>query len=259
MPAPIPSFVLRGLAQQGFYELSEAERQRLDRALKLTPILTALATAAGLALQEPALHLVLAGISATGFLLPAHHPFDLLYNHLLRRLGRRPALPPSPLPRRLAMLVPATLNLAICGALLRGRVELAYLLGGVVILVQALLVARQLCLVSWLLERLAVARNRPERQVTGDEARRLIDEGALLVDVRSPKEFAQGHLPGAVNVPIDGFEERVDELLAERRPLVLYCAAGVRCNKAARMLEAAGSRQVHQLGTMRRWSEPSAG
>lgn len=259
MPAATSSFALRGLAQQGFYELSEAERRRLDRGLRITPLLTALATACGLALQEPALHLALALISATGFLLPAHHPFDLLTNHLLRHLGGWPALPPNPLPRRLAMLLPATLNLGICAALLRGRVELAYLLGAIVILVQALLVGRQLCLVSWLLEKLAVARNRPQHQLTGAEARRLVGDGALLVDVRSPKEFAQGHLPGAVNVPIDDFEEHVGELLAEHRPLVLYCAAGVRCNKAARMLEEAGSRQVHQLGTMRRWSEPSAG
>ena len=79
----------------------------------------------------------------------------------------------------------------------------------------------------------------------------------MLIDVRSPKEFANGHLPGAVNVPIDGFELHVDGLLGKRREMVLYCAAGVRCNKAAVLLQEAGSTGVHQLGTLARWSEPA--
>ncbi len=107
-----------------------------------------------------------------------------------------------------------------------------------------------------MLDRLARARHRPQRLLTGDEARRLVADGALLVDVRSPREFANGHLPGAVNVPIDEFERHVDELLEPHRPLVLYCAAGVRCNKAAVHLEQAGA-EVHQLGTLARWSEPA--
>jgi len=39
--------------------------------------------------------------------------------------------------------------------------------------------------------------------------------------------------------------------------MVLYCAAGVRCNKAAVLLQEAGSTGVHQLGTLARWSEPA--
>jgi rhodanese-related sulfurtransferase len=58
-------------------------------------------------------------------------------------------------------------------------------------------------------------------------------------------------------LPIDEFERHVDELLAEDRDMVLYCAAGVRCNKAAVMLREAGSNGVHQLGTLARWSEPA--
>ena len=109
-----------------------------------------------------------------------------------------------------------------------------------------------------MLERLAVARNRPDRLITGDEARRLVADGAMLIDVRSPREFANGHLPGAVNVPIDEFERHVDELLAERprdgpllrRRRALQQGGGDCCARPART-------GVHQLGTLARWSEPA--
>lgn len=248
---------LRGLVQQGYYELSRDELGRLASGLRFTPTVMLLVAVVGLLARQPAVHGALAVASALALALPAHHPVDLLYNHLARHLFRAPALPPNPLPRRLAGLAAGALNLAICLAFLRGDAALALGLGAVLVAILALLAARHLCPVSWLLERLAVARNRPDRLISGGEARRLLADGALLIDVRSPGEYADGHLPGAVNVPIDGFERRVDELVAENRELVLYCAAGVRCNKAAVMLEKAGSTGVHQLGTLARWSEPS--
>ena len=246
----------RGLAQQGYYELSNDELDRLRPGLRFTPAVMLLAAGVGLVTREPALHAALAVIGGLALAAPRHHPVDLLYNHVVRRLARAPALPPNPLPRRLAGLAGAALNLAICLAFTSGRDGLAYGLGAVLLAVLALLATRHVCLVSSLLERLAIARNRPDHLITGDEARRLVAGGAMLVDVRSPKEYANGHLPGAVNVPIDDFQRHVDELVAEHRDLVLYCAAGVRCNKAAVLLREAGSTGVHQLGTLARWSEP---
>jgi rhodanese-related sulfurtransferase len=245
----------RGLAQQGFYELSTDELGRLDNGLRFTPAVMLLAAAAGLATRQPVLHATLAVIGAIALLLPRLHPVDLAYNHLLRHLVRAPALPPNPLPRRLAGGAAAALNLAICLAFTSGRGGLGYGLGTVLLILLTLLATRHLCLSSWMLETLVVAKNRPDRLITGDEARRLVADGALLIDVRSPKEFANGHLPGAVNVPVDEFAQHVAELVAERREMVLYCAAGVRCNKAAVMLREAGSTDVHQLGTLARWSE----
>ncbi|MFQ5349238.1 MAG: DUF4395 family protein [Thermoanaerobaculia bacterium] len=244
-----------GLAQQGYYELSTDELRRLDHGLRFTPSVMLVAAAVGLATRQPALHATLAAIGALALVLPRHHPIDLLYNYGVRHLFRAPALPSNPLPRRLAGLAAAGLNLAICLALAAGNDSLAYGLGAVLLVLLTLVATRHLCLVSWLLEKLVVAKNRPTRLITGDEARRLVADGAMLIDVRSPKEFANGHLPGAVNVPVDEFEQHVDELIGQHREMVLYCAAGVRCNKAAVMLREAGSSGVHQLGTLARWSE----
>ncbi len=89
--------------------------------------------------------------------------------------------------------------------------------------------------------------------VSSNEARRLVEEGALLLDVRTPEEFAAGHIEGAVNVPVQELESRMAELEPKDRPIVVYCRSGNRSGQAARMLTSAGHRQVHDLGPMSRW------
>jgi len=85
------------------------------------------------------------------------------------------------------------------------------------------------------------------------EAHRLVDAGARLVDVRTPGEFGGGHLPGAVNIPLDQVSARAAELKEAGRPVVLYCASGARSGQAKRILVGAGLADVHDLGGMGRW------
>jgi len=56
-----------------------------------------------------------------------------------------------------------------------------------------------------------------------------------LVDVRSPSEFASGHIPGAVNIPMDQIESRIPDLCKDV-PLVLVCQAGTRARMTADLL-----------------------
>ena len=89
--------------------------------------------------------------------------------------------------------------------------------------------------------------------VSGADARRLVASGALLVDVRTFEEFTSGHLPGAVNIPVQELDRRLGELGPKDRPIVLYCRSGNRSGRAARMLERAGFATIHHLGSIRRW------
>jgi phage shock protein E len=92
---------------------------------------------------------------------------------------------------------------------------------------------------------------------TGTEALRLVSAGATLVDVRSVEEYEDGHIGGAVNIPVDDLAARVQEIPADR-PVVLYCRSGRRASRAAEMLRAAGYADVHNLGPMGSWPEPVA-
>lgn len=89
--------------------------------------------------------------------------------------------------------------------------------------------------------------------IPGAEARRLVGEGAVLVDVRTRSEFSRGHIEGAINIPVQELAERAGELGDKARPVVLYCQSGARSSSAKRVLERDGFAEVHNLGAMSRW------
>ena len=61
------------------------------------------------------------------------------------------------------------------------------------------------------------------------------DDQTILLDVRTPKEFAEGHLPGAVNIPVDDLRGRLGELSKDRQ-ILAYCQVGMRGYIATRIL-----------------------
>jgi len=89
-------------------------------------------------------------------------------------------------------------------------------------------------------------------RVDGAEAHRLVAAGALLLDVRSPDEFSDGHIEGAVNIPVDQVGSRLSSLPRDK-PIVVYCAMGSRSAAAATRLAAAGF-DVKNLGPMAAWN-----
>jgi rhodanese-related sulfurtransferase len=76
-------------------------------------------------------------------------------------------------------------------------------------------------------------------EVSREEARKLVEGGAQLIDVRADHEWAAGRIPGATHLPLDQLAERADEVDRER-PVVLYCRGGNRSTMAAAALAAAG-------------------
>jgi phage shock protein E len=85
------------------------------------------------------------------------------------------------------------------------------------------------------------------------KAHALVQAGARLLDVRTPSEFATGHLAGAINIPLDDLPRRVDELKGKEAPVVVYCRSGARSAAATRVLKSKGLVDVHDLGAMSRW------
>ncbi len=65
-------------------------------------------------------------------------------------------------------------------------------------------------------------------------------EGVKLIDVRTPGEFATGHLPGAVNVQVGDLDGVAAAIGAQDAPAVIYCASGARSGHAVRALAARG-------------------
>ncbi len=75
----------------------------------------------------------------------------------------------------------------------------------------------------------------------------LVKDGAAIVDVRSPQEFARGHVKGSVNMPLDRLAKDAKRLRKDRA-VITCCASGMRSAAAASQLRGLGFPQVHNAG-----------
>lgn len=76
-----------------------------------------------------------------------------------------------------------------------------------------------------------------------------INNGAFLVDVRSPEEFASGSVKGAVNIPLDSLQQQLAKLKGKQN-IVVFCRSGNRSNMAKRILAQNGYPQVVDGGAL---------
>jgi phage shock protein E len=83
------------------------------------------------------------------------------------------------------------------------------------------------------------------------------DVSLLILDVRTPEEFAAGHVPGAINIPYTWLPASISSLPdAANKDIVLYCETGVRSERAASRLRENGFlRLLHLGGDMKAWRE----
>ena len=96
--------------------------------------------------------------------------------------------------------------------------------------------------------------------VSPGEATLLINrEDARVLDVREADEFAGGHIPDALNIPVGKLADRIGELEKHKdKPLVVCCASGMRSNKACRDLKQQGFSRLYNLaGGVDAWAGAS--
>ena len=90
--------------------------------------------------------------------------------------------------------------------------------------------------------------------INRDVEQYLQTEGALLLDVRGADEYAEGHIPGSVNIPLQllpmkkGLPEDLDT------PIFVYCRSGGRSRRAAAFLEKEGYENVKNIGGIMNWN-----
>lgn len=71
-----------------------------------------------------------------------------------------------------------------------------------------------------------------------------------FVDVRTPEEFAGEHVPGAINIPLDQVQKRLEEFKEMPKPIVAYCRSGARSGMATSILKQAGIPEVINGGAL---------
>jgi phage shock protein E len=95
---------------------------------------------------------------------------------------------------------------------------------------------------------LAMAFHSLSAQVADSTLARLIEGGALLVDVRTAEEFATGHAEGSINIPVDELKMQLSKFEGQHHILV-FCKTGNRSERAKTLLNAEGFEKVTNAGS----------
>lgn len=92
------------------------------------------------------------------------------------------------------------------------------------------------------------------RKITPEEAKDMMDEASLIIDVRTQEEYDQGYIEGALLVPLDTLESGDFSKLPEKdQVLLVYCRSGNRSRTASKLLVEAGYTQVYDFGGIKSW------
>lgn len=72
---------------------------------------------------------------------------------------------------------------------------------------------------------------------SGVDLSKKMSEGAIIVDVRSPQEYAGGHVKGSKNIPLDKISGEIEAIKKWNKPVITCCASGMRSGSAASILK----------------------
>ncbi|MBN2619232.1 MAG: CoA-disulfide reductase, partial [Spirochaetales bacterium] len=98
-------------------------------------------------------------------------------------------------------------------------------------------------------EKKSIHHQEVEKEIEAEDVAPAIDTTSpIVVDVRSPGEFAYGAYPNAINIPLDYLEDKIDELGDKSRSITLYCASGARSGYGVRILQSYGFTNVRNGG-----------
>lgn len=81
------------------------------------------------------------------------------------------------------------------------------------------------------------------------DLKQIAADGALILDVRSPGEFAGGHVKGAINIPVDKIGSQAAMLKKKNLPIIAYCQSGIRSRMAASQLKSKGM-EAYNAGSL---------
>lgn len=88
-----------------------------------------------------------------------------------------------------------------------------------------------------------------ETSISCSDTKTKINNGAVLVDVRTLQEYNEEHLENAINIPLDSIDQ-IEEIIDKNTEIIVYCHSGNRSSQALTKLKAMGYNNVYDLGAM---------
>ncbi|MDR1018610.1 MAG: rhodanese-like domain-containing protein [Lachnospiraceae bacterium] len=95
------------------------------------------------------------------------------------------------------------------------------------------------------------------KDISPEDVKKMMDdkEDFVLIDVRNPDEYLEGHIPGAYNIPILFFVSTVQDVYPDKnKKYVLYCSIGKKAARAAMVMEKLGYTDISNMGGINDWT-----
>ena len=83
--------------------------------------------------------------------------------------------------------------------------------------------------------------------ITVDEMENMQKDGAIIIDVRSPQEYEEGHIDGAILIPEYEIDKKALDKFDVTKTIIVYCSSGKKNKKAKKKLEKLGYKTVYNL------------
>lgn len=91
-------------------------------------------------------------------------------------------------------------------------------------------------------------REMQEYDIDVEQMKKMINEGAMLIDVRSPQEYKEGHINGAISIPNYEIKKRINKIVPNKeQQVIVYCSTGSRSKKVQKELNREGYTQIYNL------------
>lgn len=81
-----------------------------------------------------------------------------------------------------------------------------------------------------------------------ESIREFLEKGAFIIDVRSPGEFAGGHIKGSKNIPLGEISNKINQIKKLNKPVITCCASGMRSSQATSILKQNGIETINGGG-----------
>ena len=95
--------------------------------------------------------------------------------------------------------------------------------------------------------------NQPQR-ISQKQAKEMMVEGAIVLDVREPSEFTSGHIESAKSVPLSTIAKSISKVVKDKTtPLLVYCHSGARSNMTVQVLASLGYQSLYDFGGIMSW------
>ena len=86
------------------------------------------------------------------------------------------------------------------------------------------------------------------KDIMQSEIKSLVSKGAILIDVRSPQEYNEGHLDNSILLPEYEILKKIEDIIPNKNTkIILYCSSGTRSKKAQEELEKMGYKNIYNV------------